>query len=161
MRGSLPLRLDSADELLRGDPIELRQLQQVRGTGIGGAVFPFAHRLAADAKALCHEFLGHAAAGAVVLQNLAQGAAEDFLLLALGVAVYVFAQCPEHQGHQPDEHGYEKDHQRQHEQRQGDYEENSDFHMVPSFPLDGSIIPQTIGCGKKPWRNFWLQRGKV
>ena len=100
---SVLLRLYRPDQLFRGDAEELCQLQKVRGAGVGGAVFPFAHRLTADTQAFGHEFLGHAAAGAVVFQHLAQGAAEDFLLLALGLAVYIFLQCLEKQDHQLDD----------------------------------------------------------
>ena len=46
-RSSL-VRLDGADQFLGREAEESGELEEVRGARVGGAVFPFAHRLAAD-----------------------------------------------------------------------------------------------------------------
>ena len=105
---SFLLRLDGADQVLGGDAVELGELQEVGGGGVGGAVFPFAHGLTADIQGFGYEFLGHGAAGPVVLQHFAQRAAEDFCFLPLGAAVQILVKCPENQNQQPDEDENEK-----------------------------------------------------
>ena len=69
----------------------------------------------------------------MVLQDLAQGPAEDRLLLTLGRVVQIFAQGPEHQDQQLDEDENQKADQGDLQQRQGDQIENSCIHRGLPF----------------------------
>lgn len=71
------------------DAVELGQSQQVGGGWVGGAVFPLADRLTADAQGLRHKFLGHAAVKPLLFQRVAKALADRLnLLLLLSSAVF-------------------------------------------------------------------------
>ena len=143
-------------QLLRRHAVQLGQRQQIGGAGISRAGLPFADGLTADADALRHKLLRHAAALPVSLQRLCQGFHRRTVFLPYLAAAQVFPQDADQQDQQINAHRAGDKHQ-QNNQRcpSGTYQHSTRtssamFEAIRpkedvvitfrSFSFDGSIV---------------------